>query len=65
MKEGRRDGGKVRAGHIHRTAVGPDSRQLHRVIARLLQMHLLQGLEAGGLIYWQIHTHYKTQPSLD
>lgn len=30
-------------------SICPDSQQLQRVIARLLQMHLLQGLEAGDL----------------
>lgn len=44
-REGRADSGKVRAG----ASICPDSQQLHRVIARLLQMHLLQGLEAGDL----------------
>lgn len=44
-REGRADSGKVSAG----ASICPDSQQLHRVIARLLQMHLLQGLEAGDL----------------
>lgn len=44
-REGRADSGKISAG----ASICPDSQQLHRVIARLLQMHLLQGLEAGDL----------------
>lgn len=44
VKEGRTAAKSARGAFIC-----PDSQQLHRVIARLLQMHLLQGLEAGDL----------------
>lgn len=40
--------GRTAAKSAH-ASICPDSQQLHRVIARLLQMHLLQGLEAGDL----------------
>lgn len=45
QREGRARSGKS----ARRASICPDSQQLHRVIVRLLQMHLLQGLEAGDL----------------
>lgn len=44
MKEG-----QTTAKSAHGASICPDSQQLRQVIARLLQMHLLQGLEAGDL----------------
>lgn len=57
--------GRTAAKSVRGASICPDSQQITPRDRQITPNAFITGVRSGGLIYWQIHTHYKTQPSLD